>query len=184
MLDRRKTITLACITIYRVADGGGSSICPLTRRNPIRINIIPLKLDPRSIASRRLDDQPALRERVERAPEVPVGVDAQALGEPRQLREVVRGRRHAGHVLLALDPDVHGLHVRARQEAVLRRPRLRHAVDLRHHAVVPRVARQDVRAVLELVLWVAAAAQPDGRYDAVGYGAGARVDVHCVEGYC
>lgn len=86
--------------------------------------------------------------------------------------------RHAGDVLLALDPRIDGLHVRPGGDVVLGQDVLLDAVDLCHDKELARVARQDLAAVLKLVLGVPAAAQADGRYDAVRDRAGAWVDGH------
>ena len=82
-----------------------------------------------------------------------------------------------------MHPDINRLHVLAHRQPVLRDPRLGHAVDLRHHAVLASVPAQYVVAVLELVLLVAAPAESEGRYDPVRRLARAGVDVHRVEGH-
>jgi hypothetical protein len=115
------------------------SLIPHTRRNPIGINIITLKRQGRRIADRCLDKQPTLGERVEGSPEISILINSQALSEPRELREVVSWGGYTRDVLLALDPDVDGLHVCAGQETVLGRPRLGDPVHLSYDAVVPRV---------------------------------------------
>ena len=161
----------------------GRHIDSLTRRHPISIDIVSLKLQRSNIARRRWSNSnAALREGVKGTPQIAILINTQTLRKPRQLREVISGRRDARNILLGLDPDIDRLDVGAGEDALLRGARRRDAVDLSHDAVVAGVAREDVSAVLELVLRVAAAAETDGGDDAVCHGACARVDVHGVEG--
>jgi hypothetical protein len=94
----------------------------------------------------------------------------------------VRDRRHAGDILLALDPDVDRLHVGAGRDVVLGLDGLLNPVNLCDDIVLARVAGQDLAAVFKLVLGISAAPQADGCDDAVRHGACAGVDVHCVQG--
>lgn len=85
------------------------------------------------------------------------------------------------HVLLSLNPLSDWRDVGTGAESVPGRVAGGNAVDLGLDVVLARVSGEDVGAVFELVLLVAAAAQGDGCDDAVGHVARAGRDVHGVQ---
>lgn len=96
----------------------------------------------------------------------------------------MRDRRHAGDILLTLDPGVDRLHVRPGCDVALGQDGLLNAVDLCDDVELSCVPRQDLAAVFKLVLSVSTTAQADSCDDAVRDSAGARVDVHRKQRNC
>ena len=166
-------------SLSSIIDRGGG----LTSTSPSSVQLIAQEAcSSHNSTLRRLNEYTSLGERLQRSPKVTRLINTNTLCEPRHLAEVIRRRKRPGNVLLSVDPNIDGLYISTRKETILRRARLGNTIDLSDDAVISRITAENIGPVFEFVLLVLPAAQTHGGDDAVGYLAGAGVDVHSVQG--